>query len=134
MLPPYQAHGHRTLGDVARRRQQTRFFVDLHRDNVVAVLIGDEQEITIGRQSEVTRMLATGWCVIDWSERGAHVLHRKHGDAVVPAVGSVNEAAVAGYADISTRAGGGAVVGQCRDRIQFFEYASCGVQPEWCHR
>ena len=88
------AHRLRNLDDLAGGRQGAVLFIDAEDHDVVAVLVGDQQEVAAGIDGEVARPVAAGGFVAQRGEAARGGIDGEDGEAVVPTVRAVEEAPV----------------------------------------
>src|SRR5688572_7333808 len=87
------ANGHRNAHRLAGGGKASAVLIDFEQDEGIGVLVGDDKVTATGNDPEVARGATAGGLVLHHRKRPAVAVDAVHDDAVVPPVGSVNEAA-----------------------------------------
>ena len=108
---------------VPRRLEGAGSAVDSEDDDAVAALVGDETEFTGRVDVEVSRRFDIGGFVLDEGQRSFGPADSVDRDAIVAAVGAVEEPAARMNAHLGARAGAVECLGKRRDCLDFRQSA-----------
>ena len=98
--------------------------VDAENDDIVRVLIGREEKASRWIDAEAARHFAAGRLILHDCEFAAFRVDGKHGDAVVTAIGAINESARGMHFDLGSAVLFGVGVSrQSGNGLKFFERA-----------